>query len=153
MQGAPTSLHWKRTRDSQGANRREGYTPSPPGRRQSQNAVEPGPSPFPQGLGCYEIALKVGNRRMTHKILIIDNLQICCILGMDFMSQHNVIIDAAKLWFGSRPNDISSTKTLTYPKPVHLPANSEICLKFPVPNSFKSGLTRSGHGDGRNHCL
>ena len=47
-------------------------------------------------LGCYEIPLKVENPRMTHKILFIDNLQIGCNLGMDFISQHNVIIDAAK---------------------------------------------------------
>ena len=32
-----------------GANRRGGYTPSPPGRWRSKNAVEPGPSPLHPG--------------------------------------------------------------------------------------------------------
>ena len=43
-------------------------------------------------LGCFEIPQKVGNRHMTHKILSIDNLQIGCILGVDLMSHHNIII-------------------------------------------------------------
>ena len=82
---------------------------------------------------------------MTHKILFIDNLQIGSILGMDFMSQHNIIIDAAKrsLRFGSGPTNISTTNILTYPKTLHLPANSEISVKLPVPNSFKTGLIES----------
>ena len=92
-----------------------------------------------QTLSCYEIPLKVGNRHMTHKILFIDNLHIGCILGMDFMSRHNIIIDAARrsLRFGSRPNNMSSTNILSFPKT--LPANSESSVKLPVPHSFASG--------------
>ena len=93
-----------------------------------------------QTLGCYEIPLKVGNRHMRHKILFIDNLQIGCILGMDFMSRHNIIIDAARhsLRFGSQPNNISSTNILYFSKTLHLPANSESSIKLPVPHSFSS---------------
>ena len=96
-------------------------------------------------LGCYEIPLKVGNRYMTHKILFIENLQIGCILGMDFMSRHNIINDAAKrsLRFGSRPNSLSFTNILSSPKTIHLPANSESSIKLPVSQPFSAGLVES----------
>ena len=64
-------------------------------------------------LGCYSTPLKVGNQHMTHDILFINNLQISCILGMDF------------------------------PKPIHLPSNSELSLKLPVKQSFPTGLIES----------
>lgn len=79
--------------------------------------------------GCYEIPL------MTHNLFFIDNQQIGCILGKDFIIQHNITIDAAKrsLQFGTQPLKLNAIEhILTNPKPSHLPANSELSRKVQV---------------------
>ena len=49
-----------------------------------------------QQTGCYSIQISLGKWQVFHNLIFIKDLQVPCILGMDFMASQNVVIDTAK---------------------------------------------------------
>ena len=95
--------------------------------------------------GCFSIRTTLGPVNTFHNILFVDNLQVPCILGMDFMGKSNIILDTRRqIICIARPKKtdyvlMTTTKT-------HLPANSETLINLPSPVSFVQGLVESKTG-------
>ena len=49
-----------------------------------------------QQSGCYSIKVTLGKKQVFHNMIFIKDLQVPCILGIDFMARQNVVIDASK---------------------------------------------------------
>ena len=98
-----------------------------------------------QQTGCYSIKISLAKRQVFHNLIFKRDLQVPCILGMDFMARQNVVIDAAKrlIKFAvKKPGN--TTSTLSSSKAIHLTPHSETAISLPVPFPFVQGLIKSG---------
>ena len=96
-----------------------------------------------QQAGCYSDRISLCKRQVFHNLIFIKDLQVPCILGMDFMASQNVVIDAAKRqnkFAAKKPGNTMSTLTGT--KAIHLPPYSETAITIPVPNRVGTRVTR-----------
>ena len=48
-----------------------------------------------QNNGCYSIQITINSTSFWHIVIFIENLQVPCILGMDFLSKAVISIDTA----------------------------------------------------------
>ena len=98
-----------------------------------------------QQSGCYSIKVTLGKRQVFHNLIFIKDLQVPCILGMDFMAKQNVVIDATKrvIKFAAK-RQINSVTTLSGTKAIHLSPHSETAISVPVPFPFVQGLIETG---------
>ena len=98
-----------------------------------------------QQSGCYSIKVTLGKRHVFHNLIFIKDLQVPCILGMDFMAYQNVVIDASKrvIKFAAK-KQTNSVSTLSGTKAIHLSPHSETAISIPVPFPFVQGLIESG---------
>ena len=91
--------------------------------------------------GCFNISMKVGSRIMSHNILFIDNLQVPCILGMDFMGRHKISIDTSNRTIKYKTGETStSEKPLLSSHAIHLEPYAETGVSLKVPLQFNQGL-------------
>ena len=98
-----------------------------------------------QQSGCYSIRISLGKRQVFHNLIFIKDLQVPCILGMDFMAKQNVVINAVKRlikFAAKKPHDTSSPLKGT--KAIHLPPYSETAVTITVPFPFVQGLIEAG---------
>ena len=98
-----------------------------------------------QQSGCYSIKVNLGKRQVFHNLIFIKDLQVPCILGMDFMARQNVVIDASKklIKFAAKKQR-NATTTLSGTEAVHLAPHSETAKSVPVPFPFVQGLIETG---------
>ena len=98
-----------------------------------------------QQSGCYSIKVTLGKRQVFHNLIFIKDLQVPCILGMDFMARQNVVIYASKrlIKFAAK-KQTNATTTLSVTKAVHLAPHSETAISVPVPFPFVQGLIETG---------
>lgn len=58
--------------------------------------------------------------KLVHYVTFIDDLQVPCILGIDFMSKHQIVIDAAQRkmkYYDAEP--LTRERVLLVSKPIH----------------------------------
>ena len=95
-----------------------------------------------QNDGCYSIQITTNSTSFWHNVIFIKNLQVPCIVGMDFLSKAGISIDTAtnKIRLGKR--QLAKGKTFSvYPiKNVTLPAKSESLVTLTAPKVFTQGL-------------
>ena len=98
-----------------------------------------------QQTGCYSIKISLGKGQVFHNLIFIKDLQVPCILGMDFMANQNVVIDSAKRvinFAAKKPGN--TTLTLRGSKAIHLTPHLETAISLLVPFPFVQGLIETG---------
>ena len=89
--------------------------------------------------GYYSLEISLNGRKPFHYCMFINQLQVPCILGMDFLAKAGVVIDTQsnKILLSDKPNPISPVKlTLTNPKQLTLAANLENAINLPCEMNF-----------------
>ena len=90
--------------------------------------------------GTYSIDIKFANHLFKTTVQFIDDLQLPCIIGMDFMSRANINICAQtkKIKIGSPPTQ--TTMPIICSKKINLPPFSETLVPLNVNGSFSAAL-------------
>ena len=90
--------------------------------------------------GTYEVNIKVNGRLLKQHVHFIENLQVPCILGMDFMKQARITIDVSNKRIKMGKPLATRDKVLFLNKDITLEPNCEKQVDLPVPWSFDTGL-------------
>ena len=90
--------------------------------------------------GTHEMAMKVNNRVIMQAVHFIENLQVPCILGMDFMKRARITIDISRKCIKMGKQLVNREKVLFLNKDITLEPNSERQVDLPVPWTFDAGL-------------
>ena len=90
--------------------------------------------------GTYWVDIQFAKHTFKTTVQFIDNLQLPCIIGMDFMSKANITIcaNSKTIKIGSPP-PLSSVPIISSKK-IHLPAFSETLVPLSVRGSYSSAL-------------
>ena len=103
--------------------------------------------------GTYLLDITLTNRSFQIPVQFIDNLQLPCIIGMDFMSKANITICASsqKIKIGQSRRQTSSPVVTT--GKIQLPAYSETLVPLNVNGSFSSALIEGSASLPEGICL
>ena len=83
--------------------------------------------------GTYEMTIKVNKRVIMQNVKFIENLQVPCILGMDFMKRARITIDVSRKCIKMGKPLVNQEKVLFLNKDITLEPNSERQVDLPVP--------------------
>ena len=95
--------------------------------------------------GTYEIKITVKNRTFVQPVHFIENLQVPCILGMDFMKRAKLTIDIGNKCIRMGRPVTNNNKVLFLNKDIALDPNSEKQVDLQVPWTFDVGLVKGVH--------
>ena len=90
--------------------------------------------------GTYEMAIRVNKQVILQNVHFIENLQVPCILGMDFMKRARITIDVSKKCIRMGKPLATREKVLFLNKDITLEPNCERQVDLPVPWTFDAGL-------------
>ena len=95
-----------------------------------------------QNDGCYSIKITINSTNFWHNVIFIKNVQVPCILGMNFLSKAGNYIDTATNTIQLGKSKLARGKTYSvYPiKNITLPAKSESLVTLTAPKAFDQGL-------------
>ena len=97
--------------------------------------------------GCFSLELVLNGKKQCHDCLFIDQLQVPCILGMDFMSKIGAVIDTNLNNISFSINPKTKLRKLNIAlcnnKPLRLLPYSENAIELPCPEQFAQGLIES----------
>ena len=91
------------------------------------------------------MTIRVNNREIAQPVHFIENLQVPCILGMDFMKRARITIDISRKCIKMGKSLINREKILFLNKDITLEPNSERQVDLPVPWTFDAGLVEGVH--------
>ena len=90
--------------------------------------------------GTYELAIRVNKQVVQQHVHFIENLQVPCILGMDFMKRARITIDISNKRIRMGKPLATREKVLFLNKYITLDPNCERQVDLPVPWTFDAGL-------------
>ena len=97
--------------------------------------------------GCFSLQIKLNGKKLFHNCLFIDQLQVPCILGMDFMPKIGAVIDTNTNTISFSTNPSNRTRqfnvALCNDKPITLLPFSENAIELPCSEKFSQGLIES----------
>ena len=97
--------------------------------------------------GCFSLELVLNGKKQFHNCLFIDQLQVPCILGMDFMSKIGAVIDTNSNNISFSINPKTKTRKLNIAlcngKPLTLSPYSKNAIELPCPERYAQGLIES----------
>ena len=95
-----------------------------------------------QNDGCYSIQITINSTSFWHNVIFIKNLQVTCIVGMDFLSKAGISIDTAtnKIRLGKSKLAKGITFSVYPIQNITLPAKSETLVTLAAPKAFNQGL-------------
>ncbi len=85
-------------------------------------------------MGRSTLPIHIGNRTLSHSFHVLQNLQSACILGMDFLSLHGLVIDSAH-------NTLSWAPLL--PLPIDIFAKADVTIPPQSEKFIKAKLSHS----------
>ena len=91
------------------------------------------------------MAIKVNKQVIQQHVHFIENLQVPCILGMDFMKRARITIDISNKRIKMGKPLATREKVLFLNKDITLDPNCERQVDLPVPWNFDTGLVEGVH--------
>ena len=91
------------------------------------------------------MTIEVNNRTIAQPVHFIENLQVPCILGMDFMKRARISIDIGNKCIRMGKPIANNKKVLFLSKDITLDPNSERQVDLRVPWTFDAGLVEGVH--------
>ena len=85
------------------------------------------------------MSIRVNKRVILQNVHFIENLQVPCILGMDFMKRARITIDVSRKCIRMGKALANREKVLFLNKDVTLEPNCERQVDLPVPWTFDAG--------------
>ena len=103
--------------------------------------------------GTYWVDVQFVNHTFKTTVQFIDNLQLPCIIGMDFMSKANINICAKSKTTKIGASPLHSSVQVISSKKIHLPAFSETLVPLNVRGSYSSALIEGSHSLPDDLCI
>ena len=98
-----------------------------------------------QNKGTYELKVTVKGKSFMQSVHFIENLQIPCILGMDFMKRARISLDIGRKCTKMGRALSNYERILFLSKDVSLEPNSERQVDLQIPWTFDAGLVEGVH--------